>query len=233
MIKGFVHKKPKNQKLCKFESQSFSMIIHCCGRAYKPRTQIQILIASIVVLLLAILVPLLAIQNNRASERKSQKMGTGKLDPLNPPADFSGIMVMANVTVIDTVRFDARVRYLIFPFGEYDSGRDDVEQFSKTVTLITNGKRSNITKFDLNPGEEATYIISTGDPNKYPFDEYTLDFFISAKEGTKDVPIMFGIVGNVMGWNIDPYVLDLPGGRIGVYMVATRGAITKFFSMVL
>jgi hypothetical protein len=210
-----------------------AMIIYCGGRAFKPRTQCQILLATIVVLLLAILVPILAIHNNQFSERKSQKLGTGKLDPLNPPSDFSGVLVMANVTSVDTVRFETRVRYLLFPLGEYDSGRGDVEQFSKPVTLITNGKRSNITSLDLNPAEEATYIISTGDPNQYPFDEYTAEFFLSIKDGDKQVPIMFGIVGNVMGWNVNPMVLDLPGTRIGVYMIMNRGMITKFFSMVI
>jgi hypothetical protein len=208
------------------------MIIYVFGRAFKPRTQCQILIASVVVLLLAILVPLLAFQNNQFSERKSQKMGTGSLNPLNPPPNFSGVMIMANVTIIDTVKFEARVRFLIFPFGEFDSGREDVEQFSKTVSLITNGKRSNITQFDLNPADEATYIISTGDPIKYPFDEYTTEFFLTIKDGESSVPVMFGLVGNVMGWNVDPFVIDLPGGRIGVLMTMRRGGITKFFSLV-
>jgi hypothetical protein len=208
------------------------MIIHCCGRAFKPRTQIQILIATIVILLLAILVPLLAIHNNRYSERKSQKLGTGRRNPLDPPADFSGVLVMANVTMVDTVRFETRVRYLFFPLGEYDAGRADVEQFSRDVTIITNGKRSNITTIDLNPAEEATYVIATGDPNQYPFDRYSAEFFLAIKDGSNNVPIMFGIVGNVMGWSLMPYVLDLPGERIGVHMVMSRGMITKFFSVV-
>jgi hypothetical protein len=226
------HKEGRGAVTTNTAVQTFSMIIHCCGRAFKPRTQIQILIATIVVLLLAILVPLLAIHNNRYSERKSQKLGTGRRNPLDPPTDFSGVLVMANVTTVDTVKFETRVRYLFFPLGEYDAGRSDVEQFSSSVTIITNGKRSNVTTIDLNPADEATYVIATGDPNQYPFDRYTAEFFLAIKDGDQNVPIMFGIVGNVMGWSLVPYVIDLPGERIGVHMVMSRGMITKFFSIV-
>jgi hypothetical protein len=72
--------------------------ILCCGRLVKARTQCQIFLASFLVLLLAILVPTLAIENNRASDRKANTVKTGQTSPFELPLDFSGIIAMANVS---------------------------------------------------------------------------------------------------------------------------------------
>ena len=72
--------------------------ILCCGRLVKARTQCQIFLASFLVLLLAVMVPTLAIENNKASDRKSNTVKTGQLSPFNLSSDFSGIVAMANVS---------------------------------------------------------------------------------------------------------------------------------------
>jgi hypothetical protein len=210
----------------------YQMIINAFGRQIKPRTQIQIGLASTFALILAILVPILAIHNNSFSERKTHELGTGKIHPDFIPENFSGVLIMANVTSVDTKNFETKVRFLMFPYGKYDSNRTDIEKFKTTVNFVTNGKRSIVTEFDLNPSEDVTYAIIFGDPNRYPFDVYSAEFFVAMKDGEIPVPLVFGLVGNVMGWNVKPWVADLPDNRIGVYMEMSRGFITKFFSMV-
>lgn len=86
------------------EKSSFSsnttqqMILRCCGKDIKPRTQIQFSLASFLVLLLAFLVPYLAIQNNKASDRRSNTIVTGSIAPFDPPEGFNGVIVLANVS---------------------------------------------------------------------------------------------------------------------------------------
>jgi hypothetical protein len=210
------------------------MIIHMCGRAIKPRTQCQLVIAAFVILLLLIAVPTVSILNNNYSTVRRTDYKTGKVDPLQRPDDFNGVLVWANVTAIDTVGFTIRTRFSFHPIGNL--GQDlmpNFQVFKDRIEFTTQRKKTFFDGEDILPSVDQSYPIILGDPNRYPFDEYSSEFIFNLKNGAAPVPVAVGIVGAVQGWNINIFITDLPEDNVRVEVVARRGWIIKFFSSVI
>jgi hypothetical protein len=211
----------------------YQMIINAFGRQIKPRTQIQIVLASILVLFLLIAVPTVSILNNVTSNIKRSQYRFGKLDPLKPPSGFEGSIIWANVSKVDTGKFIMQTRYSFYAMGKYakDIG-DGLNVFSIPVEFITQRKKTSFDQEDVLPTSESKYPIVLGDPNRYPFDSYGSEFVINLrnKETKETIPIIVGIVGAVQSWNFDLYVSELPDNNVRIEAVASRGWIIKFFS---
>jgi hypothetical protein len=208
------------------------MIINAFGRQIKPRTQIQIVLAILLIIFLLVAVPTLSIVNNNYSNLKRSQYKFGKVDPLKAPQDFSGAVIWANITGVDTLKFTIDVRYTIIPAGRFakDIGTT-LKVFKDPVEFITKRKKTLMDENVLYPEAEAVYPIEFGNPVKYPYDVYMSSFVLnmqSSKDGT--IPVMLGIVGAVQGWDFDINVNDLVDGYVNLQVRAKRSQIIKFFS---
>lgn len=210
------------------------MIINVCGRNIKPRTQCQILLATTFLTLLAIAVPLFSIMNTKYSTLKSTNYKHADIDPLNTPKNFNGAVIWANITIIDTAKFQVKTRFSIQPVGDYASQiGQGLAVFKNQVEFTTQRKKSKFDDNDILASVEATYPIVLGDPNLYPFDRYASEFVINLKDSEKTpIPIAFGIVAAVQAWNVYIEVTQLPQQNLKIEILASRGWIIKFFSSV-
>jgi hypothetical protein len=210
-------------------------IINLCGRQIKPRTQCQLLIATIVMVFLIVAVPTVSVLNANNSTVKRFDYRSGKVDPLSRGSDFDGIVVWANITAVDTAGFAVRARYSFHPKGSISTELiQDLRVFSEPVTFTTQRRKTRFDSEDVLPSTDASYPIILGDPNRYPFDEYQSEFVFNVRKvaASESIPLAVGIVGAVQGWNIMISVTDLPDNNIRVEVTASRGWIIKFFSSV-
>jgi hypothetical protein len=209
------------------------MIINLCGRAIKPRTQCQIIIAAVVILILLIAVPTVSVLNNKYSTVRRTDYIAGKVDPLKRPSDFNGVVVWANITGIDTAAFTIRARFSFHPVGTYSKElMPELLVFEDPVEFTTQRRKTRFDSEDILPSADQSYPIIIGDPNRYPFDEYASEFIFNLRRGQDPVPVAVGIVGAVQGWNIDLFITNLPEENVRVEVVARRSWIIKFFSSV-
>jgi hypothetical protein len=197
----------------------------------------QWILAGFVVCLLAIIVPIASIKNQQTSELKAVTIATGNIDPLSVNSAFEGIVIMANVTNVDSMNLTCTIRYLFFPMGSWQDQKHTQEPiFSKAVRFITEKNNIVISTSEFAPSAEIVHSIQ-GLPIKYPFETYSSRFTISfyneetIKSNPKTIPLAFGLVAGKQSWSGLGKITELDGGHLGVDIRFDRGWMTKIYAI--
>lgn len=147
------------------------------GKTIKNRTIYQLAIASVFLVGLAVIVPTLAILNNRIGLERQTSYSKGQNDPALVADNWDGAIIWANVSQVSSTAFTISVRFTIDPSGKYASRiGQGLSVFQSPVTLRCGSKSVKFDGSDILRSAEATFPIIEGDPNQYPFDKYISDF---------------------------------------------------------
>ena len=172
--------------------------ITICGKTIKNRTIWQLLIATIFMTCLAVIVPTLVIINNNLGNRKHTNYQTGKIDPGLVNNTWDGVIVWANVSLVNTAKLEANVRLITYPSGKYAiNNSNGLVSFSESLTMRSG---SNVFKYivllqvhvslEFDRFNENYYMgladlkvpLIEGSPIQYPFDTYISSLTIVVRD---------------------------------------------------
>ena len=115
--------------------------ITICGKTIKNRTIWQLLIATIFMTCLAVIVPTLAIINNRLGLTRQTVYSHGIVDPGYVADSWDGAIVWANISQISSATFTAQIRFMVTPSGIYANRiGQGLSVFQDTVTMRCGSK---------------------------------------------------------------------------------------------
>lgn len=130
--------------------------ITCFGKTFKNRTIYQIIIATLFLLMLGIVVPTLAILNNRIGLERQTKYSFGLNNPGLVADNWDGVVIWANVSLVSASLFNVKVRFSLDPSGKYANRiGQGLSVFKNPVTLRSG---SNVVKFN---GFVSFYMVSS------------------------------------------------------------------------
>jgi hypothetical protein len=135
---------------------------------YRKSTQLQFLVLGIILLVLVIIVPITGILNNNEGEKKA--VGTTSYDPSsNFLQTFSGLYLVTGTTFIDPNSFSYKFHVSIVPLGSYATN-DSL--LSEPVVLFINGRANLLPAGQPISPQDLTITFTSGDSNKFPFEQY-------------------------------------------------------------
>jgi hypothetical protein len=198
--------------------------IFTCGLSDKQ----QWILGALFLALICTFIPLLSIRNQITSDIKMNNFVHGKINPLDPPPSFNGILIFANVTRIEHHNLSCTIRYSFYPVGTYQSAK--TEQFSRNVKFYTERYHTTIFTHEFDPVAEVTYPI-VGLPVKYPFETYWSHFTISLyTDDDKPVPFAIGIIASKQSWWGNAELQDI-GEQMTIALRFDQGWTTKLFAI--
>ncbi|KAJ3080067.1 hypothetical protein HK102_003339 [Quaeritorhiza haematococci] len=177
-------------------------------------------------------------------------------EPVVPSVGDSFIFIQAQISFVDVNNNLFQVYCTFTPTGKFvnkDSpqslvnvfdGGDRVRKYPLQVpiSITFDDKTVQFGSNQIMPSTTVTHRIAYGDPNAYPFDQYTTDtYYITARyrnpetNQTEPVPLLYAIVGALQSWQIQkPVVEDMSDGRglvIASHLTILRSMTTRAFSI--
>lgn len=157
----------------------------------KVKRYLTIGVISFFTLVIIGLVPYATITSLKAGDRKFEKQVTNGINPNAPGADFNGYLVYVNVTAISTVTMSSNIHFQMI------NSFDTAPLPNYAFQLLANSKSFQFASNDYNPQADATFVITTGSGNLYPFDSYTVEgsFILRNTAGNVSYPLAVQLSG--------------------------------------
>ncbi|KAL2916760.1 hypothetical protein HK105_203539 [Polyrhizophydium stewartii] len=208
---------------------------------------LQIIAFGLLVVILAVLVPVTTVLNNRESDRKLDRPVTTNVSPFditvtNGVSSFNGLVLLGNVSSIDPTAPSVKVHFSAVPVGTMStaSKNDDTgyNLLKESLRLMAGGQEFNLKGGAVVPAFDVVVQIAEGGTNRYPFDSYTTLMDVALYRGTsmnESVPLAIALVGAVQSWAVRIEAADLQelAGLVFFNLSLSRSWTTVLFSMLI
>lgn len=182
--------------------------------------------------ILAVLVPLFAVFSSKGYSHISYNQD---IPDVSDGIKFTGYFLLYNLRyfiAIEPKLCVIRMYFDFFPLGTYASSLDQ-STISKNVTFYVGNMQQVYFIADRRmTGMDISIPMLSCSPNRYPFDEFKVKFFIAAyeNESSLEVPLALEISGDVESHFVTINI-DKPSHGIDINTIITRSLATKVFSI--
>ena len=178
------------------------------------------------------------LNNTESSENGITSINRGALRN-NPPLNFNGLVIYANLTAIDVHNQFTTLRFDFWPFGRYLEPQDTLKRSPAfPINITIESKTSQFRSGHVMSSIDYALPFSSGSITLYPSDYYSANFYIMGQAfGNRTrIPLSISLKNNLDGWKSNLQLTDMSMGNYEIVMCSIalhRSANQQFFSYFL